>query len=711
MHPNYEELKNYLLFIAYFFLSLSLSAQTQRFSSENIDSLLSAYNSHQAIGLPKAYCLDQIMRFYSNPPRDLEKASEYIKAYKSISEALEITDLTTRYQYRNAKLAFLLSGNQVLDTTTYSLVYEYFKVNDPTFCLDISGFMVDHVSKSEKYHPKSKESRSAFIKWTELLGDDHLFNNDPLKAGQFFWISSQEASLENSIRGQVLCRKAIKAYLKGDAARSEIFEAYLWLSDLVFDSKDISNIHALEKEVKTIDDERITSEFYSTLERYKGDLSQEEKNELKAQQLRSVRNSSILVDLPQGQFFFDDCDDEKLRVNRSIKIFGDTISRDEMDTDGYHYNTTYKVMRSYLVKGNIRVLAVDILGEGQENNDHLIMHFRNNRLVMKGYNYDRFESTLDRENEIDKKLLYVRDVILNDNRYDSLISLSTAYFKENEYARISKLPKISENQFEELRTAFSLKLEPSDEKGYTAYELFIASANGQFEAADAQLVMLREMMIEKGFNPFSSMPYFIAKEAERLESSIFLLEKLYTLLAILAIAGVIWLIYPTLKSRIASKQNKPESLALYQIKYASFLILSIIGNPFYQMMSYLICSNLGLGASKSTNVFQVNPMAFIFILLLVFFIRLLIYSLIFTSKEYPFSVKGSNSFLYIFSERHLLQIIGLLSFFIWLSPLEGNIIGFIVFPATIILGLIVSIITFNRLLKTKEILITKNKQH
>ncbi|MEQ8546596.1 MAG: hypothetical protein RIC03_01745 [Cyclobacteriaceae bacterium] len=284
-------MKNYLLFIAYFFLSLSLSAQTQRFSSKNIDSLVTAYNSHQKIDLPKAYCLDQIVRFYSNPPLNLEKASEYIKAYKSISEALESTDLTARFQYRNAKLNFLLSGNQVLDTTTYSLAYEYFKANDPAFCLDISGIMVDKVSKSEKYHPKSEEHRSAFLKWTELLGDDHLLNNDPLKAGQFYWISGQEASSENSNLAQFLFKKAIKAYIKGDASRSKIFEAYLWLSDLVFASKDIANIHALEKEVKTIDDELITREFYGRLEQYNSEISEEEKNELRAQQILSVRKT------------------------------------------------------------------------------------------------------------------------------------------------------------------------------------------------------------------------------------------------------------------------------------------------------------------------------------------------------------------------------------------------------------------------------------
>ena len=148
-----------------------------------------------------------------------------------------------------------------------------------------------------------------------------------------------------------------------------------------------------------------------------------------------------------------------------------------------------------------------------------------------------------------------------------------------------------------------------------------------------------------------------------------------------------------------------------QLKYVFCLVISIVGNPIYQMVSYIICNELDLGASKGTNVYQVNPLAFILFLVVIFFVRLLIYSFIFTSKDHPFRVKGINSFLYIFSERHLFQVIGLLSFFIWLSPLEGNIIGFFIFPLTLILGGFVSLITFVRLLKTRKIWITKNKQH
>lgn len=144
-----------------------------------------------------------------------------------------------------------------------------------------------------------------------------------------------------------------------------------------------------------------------------------------------------------------------------------------------------------------------------------------------------------------------------------------------------------------------------------------------------------------------------------------------------------------------------------QLKHVFFLLTTIVGNPFYQMISYLTCSELSFGTSKGTNVYQVNLYGFIIILAFIFFVRLRIYTIIFSAKEYPFSVEGNNSFLYIFAERHLFQIIGLLSFILWISPLEGNIIGFIVFPLTILLGLIVSTITFTRLLKTKKILTTK----
>ncbi len=145
-----------------------------------------------------------------------------------------------------------------------------------------------------------------------------------------------------------------------------------------------------------------------------------------------------------------------------------------------------------------------------------------------------------------------------------------------------------------------------------------------------------------------------------------------------------------------------------QLKYFFFLLLSIVGNPFYQMLSYLACAEFELGRSQGTNVWQANLFPFILILVLIYLVRLTFYCLIFTSKDYPFSYKGVNSFLYIFSERHVFQVFGLLTLPIWASPLEGNIIGFIVFPLTLLLGAVISIVTFIRILKTKKIFQLKN---
>jgi hypothetical protein len=268
-----------------------------------------------------------------------------------------------------------------------------------------------------------------------------------------------------------------------------------------------------------------------------------------------------------------------------------------MDTYGNLYNTTYKVIRSYPVQGKTTVLAVDILEEGQDDRqDYFVMHYLNNRLVIDDiYNYGGNESLLERESKIDEMLLYAKNSLLADNRYDSLIPLSIAYFNEDEYTRLQQLPRITENQLEEFKASFALKLEPSDEKDYSAYELFILNADGHYEAADPQLVMLREMMIEKGFNPFSSIPYFISREAEHVDGPnqgggwlmalVFLFGMLLNVpgvnyvLMVLAITGVIWAIYRFIKSPIDRKKNNPEDLAKSQKSFLRKLmnIIAIVG--------------------------------------------------------------------------------------------------------------------------------------
>ena len=148
-------------------------------------------------------------------------------------------------------------------------------------------------------------------------------------------------------------------------------------------------------------------------------------------------------------------------------------------------------------------------------------------------------------------------------------------------------------------------------------------------------------------------------------------------------------------------------MSLFYLKYWLLIILTVVGNPIYQMISYVICWENKIGVYTSTNVFQANTFVFLLILVGIFCIRLVVYKLVFTSKKLPLVTKGTGSFLYIFAERHVFHIIGIVSLLIWLSPLEGNIIGFIIFPLSLLLGALVSIITFVRLLKLKKIITEK----
>jgi len=139
-----------------------------------------------------------------------------------------------------------------------------------------------------------------------------------------------------------------------------------------------------------------------------------------------------------------------------------------------------------------------------------------------------------------------------------------------------------------------------------------------------------------------------------------------------------------------------------KVRYIILLLLSIFGNPFYQMVAYIICSELGLTVKKGTNVYQVYLSAFLVILLLIFIIRVVFYSTLFKRIEFNSWTEGKGSFLYIFARQHAIQAIGFFTFFLWISELEGNIIGFLLFPLTLLAGSVVSFIVVRRLFKTKK---------
>ena len=105
-------------------------AQTSRFSSQNIDSLLLAIENNKKDNVQKAYCLDQVVRYYINN-EDFDAANKYVKEFGIQSEKLKNKNVSMLYQYRKAKVAYYESDKNEMDTTVYINSYYYFKQYDP----------------------------------------------------------------------------------------------------------------------------------------------------------------------------------------------------------------------------------------------------------------------------------------------------------------------------------------------------------------------------------------------------------------------------------------------------------------------------------------------------------------------------------------------------------------------------------------------------
>ena len=118
-----------LLVIVTSFCATTANGQTESFSSSNIDSLLIAYNTHEQISLPKAYCLDQIVRYYTNEELYTE-ATAYNKKYGEISASLKSIDLINRYDYRQVRLDFQVSNKTKLDKADCYRNNTYIRANE-----------------------------------------------------------------------------------------------------------------------------------------------------------------------------------------------------------------------------------------------------------------------------------------------------------------------------------------------------------------------------------------------------------------------------------------------------------------------------------------------------------------------------------------------------------------------------------------------------
>ena len=131
------------------------------------------------------------------------------------------------------------------------------------------------------------------------------------------------------------------------------------------------------------------------------------------------------------------------------------------------------------------------------------------------------------------------------------------------------------------------------------------------------------------------------------------------------------------------------------IKYVLFLIAAILGNPIYQLISYILTSLAGWSTSMGFmgKTSQISPVGYVVFLILIFVLRYMIFSKRFTGSFFDTDVKGEDSFLYVFSRAHVYQLIGLLTFTLWTERIEGSYFSLILI-ASLGLGTILSIVTF-----------------
>lgn len=136
---------------------------------------------------------------------------------------------------------------------------------------------------------------------------------------------------------------------------------------------------------------------------------------------------------------------------------------------------------------------------------------------------------------------------------------------------------------------------------------------------------------------------------------------------------------------------------------AVWLLGVVFGNPFYNMVVYLICAGQEWYIETGTNVILVNKPIYVLCLIIIFLIRF---------SYHRWRIKSSYDMnlwfnLEVFAQRKAYQVIGLLTFLMWTGEVEGNIAGFIYFPTTILLIAVLWIINFRRLRSIPDYITTK----
>jgi DNA-directed RNA polymerase subunit H (RpoH/RPB5) len=526
-----------LMIFVLIFSGLNAFSQTKSFSSLNIDSLLIANQAHQEVGLPKAYCVDQIVRYYSNNS-NYKEAQNYLDQYKSLNAILQNEDIAHRILYRTARLNFLISEYKELDTAAYIQCHGFFKEQDVKMCKDISFALASYLLNTNQQEYANNQKQQV-IYWQTMAAHDafiaHNYSNAALcynnlcklylelelkTEAEKFWSRAIlcEVLLEGNINPSISNRTHDLYYSNGcsfslvgieselAAADQGFLHSYYYYNaysyDLHFEGIVGIETHCWTRMLEPLISKRSPKQYQEWLEiknEHNTAWRDKELREIGIQQLKD----SVIIRLPQGNFYY--YDDQGLE-SVSIKESNILIQKP-------HYeNETFEVQRSYSLNDSIKFLSVK-KWNGNPEPDQLEYNSWWSFLLLQ---YDseniRLLSDFYFENEKDNQDSFMFEALKEIDEHVVTIAQPNykEYYNQNKQNEILKLPKLKKEDIPAIKKDFITLVEVESESKMQPfwYERFVLRSYEDKSKTET----LRWLINQKGFNPYTSLSTYLSLE-------------------------------------------------------------------------------------------------------------------------------------------------------------------------------------------------------
>ncbi len=440
-------------------------------------------------------------------------------------------------------------------------------------------------------------------------GKRHIESQQYREAAVLYLNTSHKLSLNEAEHIEDLCLNGIDAVKFIDdqyltrMLHLRLAESYLFTAQE-------SKVLELEKKILFLDIELLTRDFYGAAAFYQQELLTQHGKDKRARELEeehqritneilAIKSASLLVNLPQGEFYTESYDQDGAKEQKSINISENQIEVLSEDSNGNASQKLYQVDRCFYVDSIASILSVAELRGDEKYWNFIILIFDNQALTLNhSIRWDNNETKQD-------SLLYVllQDEF-NESLSEKLLPGFEEYYRQDRFTQLTQLPTIGEEDIDDIRTTFLTDFQHPDDPNNRWYKDFLlGTENFVGQNNDLKKRALKNVLIEKGFHPFLSTSFYISSERTKLVnsrefqgeaqiiSSIFLLAYLlntaWFLITIKAIAifGFLWIVFNAAyhfyqKKRVvsdsANSQDKNESAPSVTQRIA-LMILGALG--------------------------------------------------------------------------------------------------------------------------------------